>query len=312
MEQPILTIIIPCYNEESILNSTFQELFAVLSNLISKKLISDKSYLCFVDDGSTDKTWDIIQSLQPAKNTKGLKLSRNFGHQAAIFAGLCETNADIFISIDADLQDDISLIEHMVIKFHEGFDIVYGVRNNRQSDDILKRLTAWGYYSFAKSLGICAQANHGDFRLISKKIADILKTSKETNLYLRGMIPALGFKSTTLYYSRQARIGGTPKYTYRKLLNLALDGITSFSEKPLRFVFILGATISLLSLLLLLGFLLDFILYKKIHKTFIIIFSIWLLGGLQITAIGIVAEYIGKIFNQVKEKPRYILEEKTN
>lgn len=310
MEKEILAIIVPCYNEEAILKLTYNKLLNVINELIKKELISDKSFIYFVDDGSKDTSWEIIQNVSKSGNAKGLKLSRNFGHQAAIFAGLSEATADIFITIDADLQDDIKIIEDMVLKYKEGYEIVYGVRNRRDTDNFIKKLTALGYYKISKLLGVCGIPNHGDFRMISKKIVNIIRKSKESNLYLRGLIPSLGFKSTILYYSRLSRIGGEPKYTYLKLLNLAIDGITSFSEKPLRIIFLLGLLISIFSLLGIVTIVLNHIIFGIFHKLLFIVFLIWLTCGINLLCLGIVAEYIGKLFNQTKERPRYIIEER--
>lgn len=305
MEKPSLAIIVPCYNESEIIDTTFRVLDDVLNKIIEKGLISKSSYICFVDDGSKDGTWEKILNFKK-KNAKGIKFSRNFGHQNALFAGLSECEADIFITIDADLQDDVEIIEKMVEKYLEGNEIVYGVRNDRRVDNFIKRNITELYYKLSGALGVSKMPNHADFRLISKKVANILKNSNEASIYLRGLVPSYGFKSDILYYARKKREGGEAKYNYFTLLELALNGITSFSEKPLRLIFILGLICMALSI----PALIISILVGAGKGSILLLFSIWFLAGLQITALGIVAEYTGKIFKQTRNRPLYIVEEK--
>lgn len=309
---PILAIIVPCFNEEEVIKTTYFALFDILKELISDEKISSNSYICFVDDGSSDKTWEIIQKLSKYKDVKGLKLSRNFGHQSALIAGLTQNEADIFVSIDADLQDDVNAIKEMVTKHHEGCEIVYGVRNNRTSDSFFKRNIAQLYYKLANILGVKGIYNHADYRLMSSKVVEILKASKECNLYLRGLIPSLGFKSCNVYYARNKRIAGEAKYNYFSSLKLALNGITSFSIKPLHFISALGACCFVIAVLMTIYSILMYFENKIIPGWASIFVSIYFLGGIQLLSIGIIGEYIGKIYKETKQRPNFILEEKTD
>lgn len=312
LEKPILAIIVPCFNEEEVIKTTYFALFDVLKDLISKSQISAESYISFIDDGSSDTTWELIQKLSKYKDVKGLKLSRNFGHQSALFAGLTQNEADIFVSIDADLQDDVNAIKEMVAKYHEGCEIVYGVRNDRTSDSFLKRNIAQLYYKLANILGVNGIYNHADFRLMSNKVVEILKSSKECNLYLRGLIPSLGFKSCNVYYARNKRVAGEAKYNYFSLLKLALDGITSFSIKPLHFISALGACCFFIAVLMTIYSISMYFETKIIPGWSSLFVSIYFLGGVQLLSIGIIGEYIGKIYKETKQRPNFILEEKTN
>ncbi len=309
MKNPTLAIIVPCYNDSEILKTTFNELSKILEDLKNKNKISENSYLSFVDDGSSDRTWNTITKL----NVKGIKLSKNFGHQSALIAGLFENNADIFITLDDDLQDDITLIEQMVDKYQEDYEIIFGVRNDRKSDNIINRVLTNIYYKLNKTLKMNTIPHHADFRLISKKVVDILKTYPETNLYLRGLISNLGFKSATLYYKRNKRIGGESHYNFLKRLKLAIDGITSFSVTPLRFISILGLLCFAFAIIMTAYALYYYISTKEPVSGWTSLFiSLYFIGGIQLLSIGILGEYIGKIYKESKHRPRYIVEEKSN
>ena len=242
---PKLAIIVPCYNEEEIIKTTNEVLNSLIQKLIEKNLIANDSFLFFVDDASTDNSWQIIKTFTEKTNSKAIRFSKNFGHQIAIFAGIKESNADIYITIDADLQDDINAIEDMVKKYLEGSQVVYGVRNNRDTDDFIKKTTAILYYKFIKFLTENDKSskqieNHADFRLISQPVKEELIKNKDINLYLRGLIPTFGFKSDIVYYSRKKRIGGIGKYNFAKMFNLAIDGIITTSKKPIKIILWIG------------------------------------------------------------------------
>lgn len=312
MEKPVLAIITPCLNEEEIIEKSYFELSSVLKTLVEQKKISQESYVCFVDDGSSDKTWALISEVSKNKDAKGLKLSRNFGHQAAQLAGLTQSEADIFITIDADLQDDTNTIIEMVDKFHEGCEIVYGVRSDRNSDNFLKRHISQFYYKLAQFLGVNGIYNHADFRLMSKKVVNILKELKECNVYLRGLIPSLGFKSANVYFSRKKRIAGEAKYNFFSLSALAIDGITSFSVKPLRLITALGFFCFFVAMLMSAYSLISYFSEKIISGWTSLFISIYFLGGIQLLSIGILGEYIGKIYKETKQRPKFIIEEQSN
>lgn len=312
VKNPILAIIVPCYNEEDVVKTAYFELFDVLKNLIADEKISSKSYICFVDDGSKDKTWEIIHKLSKYNDAKGLKLSRNFGHQAAMLAGLMQNEADIFVTIDADLQDDTNAIKDMVDKYAEGCEIVYGVRNDRSSDSFLKRNIAQFYYKASKMMGVNGIYNHADYRLMSKKVVDVLKTLKECNIYLRGLIPSLGFKSCCVYYSRSKRIAGEPKYNFFSLSALAIDGITSFSVTPLRIITFLGFLCFFIAILMSVYAIFSYFHMKLVPGWASLSVSLYFLGGIQLLSIGIIGEYIGKIYKEAKQRPKFIVEEEVN
>lgn len=315
-KNPILAIIVPCYNEEEVVKKSYFELYDALKNLIDAEKISSKSYICFVDDGSSDKTWEIIRKVSKYKDekggVKGLKLSRNFGHQAAQIAGLTQCEADIFITIDADLQDDINAISKMVDKHLEGFEIVYGVRSDRSSDGFLKQHISNFYYKLANILGVKGIYNHADFRLMSKRVVDILKELKESNIYLRGLIPSLGFKSDCIYYSRKKRIAGRAKYNFFSLSTLAIDGITSFSVRPLRLITFLGVLCFFLAILMSFYSVYSYFENEIVPGWASLFISIYFLGGIQLLSIGIIGEYIGKIYKETKQRPKYFVEEETD
>ncbi|NJK93857.1 MAG: glycosyltransferase family 2 protein [Bacteroidales bacterium] len=306
-----LCIIIPCYNEEEILEWTYQNIINKLNQLIQDKLITDKSRICFVNDGSKDNTWNIIDSIcQSDRHINGLKLSRNFGHQAALMAGLTSKvdNFDCYITIDADLQDDIDAIDHMVLKFMEGFEIVYGVRNNRTTDTVFKRNTAYLFYRLMSALNVETVYNHADFRLIGNRVVNELLNYRETNLFLRSIFPIMGFKSSVVYYKRHDRIAGTTKYPLRKMLAFAWEGITSFSSKPLKIGLYVGIVTFILTIGIIVWALVVYWQGRALPGWVSTVIPIALLGGLQMISIGVLGEYIGKIYIETKRRPRFIID----
>jgi len=310
-QYPKLTIVVPCYNEEAVLHETMKQLSEVLESLIQSKLIAKDSTLLFVDDGSRDKTWQIIESASARHPfVKGIKLSRNAGHQNALLAGLtvASEHSDCVISIDADLQDDIRAIRAFMEKYWQGYDIVYGVRDSRETDTWFKRTSAQGFYWLMGKMGIQLVPNHADFRLMSKRALEELLKYKEANLFLRGIIPLLGFPSAKVYYDRKERMAGESKYPLKKMLAFALDGITSFSITPVRFVTALGFITFILSAFVGLYALIEELAGHTVSGWASLIISIWLLGGLELMAVGLIGEYIGKIFKEVKRRPRYTIE----
>lgn len=310
-----LTIVVPCYNEEKVIFESNKQLQIVIKGLIELNKISKNSEILFVDDGSKDKTWAHILLLKSEyRNIKGIKLARNAGHQNALLAGLyyASQDNDIIVSIDADLQDDVNIIAEMIDKFYEGFEIVYGVRKSRNFDSAFKKFTALFFYKLMNFLGAETIYNHADYRLMSKRSLLEFSKFKETNLFLRGLIPLLGFSSTTVYYERYSRFAGESKYPFLKMLNFALNGITSMSIKPLRLIFLTGVTIFLLSFAILFYILFSYLSGKAIVGWTSVILSVWFLGSIILIAIGILGEYIGKIYIETKERPRYIVEEFLN
>jgi glycosyltransferase involved in cell wall biosynthesis len=308
---PKLAIIVPCYNEEEILRESAKILYNTIINLVKSGTIHSDSLICFVNDGSTDHTWDIIVDLNKINNNiKGIKLSRNCGHQKAIMAGLLELKniCDCLITIDADLQDDINAIYEMMVEYNKGNEIVYGIRKQRVSDSFFKRITAEGFYKFMQLMGVKIIFNHADYRLMSRRVVDHLSNFREVNLFLRGIVTLLGFRSSVVYYDRLERFGGTTKFTVRKMLEFAFDGITSFSIVPLRIITFLGFIFFGLSILMSL-----YILYATFHGITVkgwpsIVLPVWFIGGIQMIGIGLLGEYIGKIYNEVKARPKYIIE----
>jgi len=311
MTEPILTVVVPCYNEEEVLPETIRQLRALRDQLINERLISVQSTLLFVDDGSRDATWTIIYKASlHYPEVKGVKLSRNAGHQQALLAGLfaAKTRSDCIVSIDADLQDDISVIREFVKKFHEGYEIVYGVRNRRDTDTFFKRHTAQWFYQAMKAMGVQLVYNHADYRLMSRRAVEELERFEEANLFLRGIVPLLGFRSTAVFYDRKERFAGKTKYPLKKMIAFALDGITSFSITPIRFISLIGFLSFFVSILFGAYFLfLKFTGHTQTGWTSLIT-SIWLLGGLQLIAFGLIGEYIGKIYKETKRRPRYIID----
>ncbi|APB35493.1 MAG: glycosyltransferase family 2 protein [Weizmannia coagulans] len=311
---PMLTIVVPCYNEELVLEKTTQELTRVLDKLVVKNKINSKSIILYVDDGSKDSTWEVIEKLTDLNAyVQGLKLSRNFGHQGALIAGLetARDFSDCVISIDADLQDDVDAIEMFIDKFNEGYEIVYGVRDKRDTDTFFKRNTALFYYKLMGKLGVNLVPNHADYRLLSKRALDEFVKYQEENIFIRGIIPLLGFKSAKVYYDRKERFAGESKYPLKKMLAFAFDGITSFSIAPVRFVTFLGFVLVFVGIVIAIYTLCAKIFSYTISGWTSLMLSVWLVGGVQLLAIGIIGEYIGKIFKETKRRPRYTIEKNT-
>ena len=311
----VLYLVIPCYNEEEVLHETCKRLTEKLNDMISSGLISNESKMVFVNDGSKDATWDIIEELHNSNNlVSGIKLSRNRGHQNALLAGLMtvKEKCDMAISLDADLQDDIDAIDRFVKKYYEGCEIVYGVRSSRKKDTFFKRFTAEGFYKFMRLMGVEVVYNHADYRLMSKRVLDELENYKEVNLFLRGMIPLIGFKSDTVEYERNERFAGESKYPLKKMLSFAFDGITSFSIKPIRAISAIGFIVFLISIIMLIRFLIGFSSGDLVQGWTTLVISIWGIGGLQLLAIGVIGEYIGKIYMETKNRPKFIIEKFLN
>ena len=308
----VLYLVIPCYNEEEVLEETTRQLKIKMEKLIEDKRISPKSKVMYVNDGSKDKTWEIIKKInKEEKLFTGVTLSRNRGHQNALLGGLmtAKNYADVIISMDADLQDDINAIDGLLDKYEEGCDVVYGVRSARKKDTFFKRVTAEGFYKFMSALGVDCVYNHADYRLTSKRVLEEFSNFKEVNLFLRGMFPLVGFKSEVVYYERNERFAGKSKYPLKKMLNFAWDGITSFSVKPLRLIASIGFFVLLGSLALLIYSIVMLILGHAFTGNKFIAISIWLIGGIQLISTGVVGEYIGKIYSETKQRPRYIISE---
>lgn len=307
-----LYVVIPCYNEEEVLEETTKRLREKLNKLIKDKRISNKSKIMYVNDGSKDNTWELIKKINKTEKLfTGITLSRNRGHQNALLAGLmtAKTYADVVISMDADLQDDINAIDEMIDKYNNGCDIVYGVRSSRKKDTWFKKTTAQGFYKFMKFMGVDVVYNHADYRLTSKKVLDEFENFKEVNLFLRGMFPLVGYKSDVVYYERAERFAGESKYPLKKMLNFAWDGITSFSVRPIRMVLNVGIMIFVVSLLVLLYCLIVKLLGKAVTGWTFVVGSIWLVSGIQMLSLGIIGEYIGKIYSETKARPRFIVSE---
>jgi glycosyltransferase involved in cell wall biosynthesis len=310
-DMPVLAVVVPCYNEEPVIKETARQLLAIINELKTKARIQPLSFIYFVDDGSRDTTWDIISEMHEQENSiKGLKLALNAGHQYALLAGLLNLykKADCVITIDADLQDDVSVINDMVDQFYMGYDIVYGVRKERHQDSFFKKYSAQFFYKLMQRMGVNIVYNHADYRLTSKRVLENLSEFKEVNLFLRGIFPLIGFKSTTVYYNRIKRFAGESKYPLRKMLSFALNGITSFSVTPLRIITISGFIISLISAVMSIWALVAFLRDTTFPGWASIVVPIFLLGGFQLLSIGLIGEYIGKIYKEVKSRPRYIKE----
>lgn len=307
----VLYIVVPCYNEEEVLHETASRLKQKLQGMIDSGVIAENSRVLFVNDGSKDRTWQIITQLHEADPLfSGLKLSRNRGHQNALLAGLMTAKqfADMVISMDADLQDDIDAVDQFVAHYYNGCDVVYGVRSSRATDTAFKRGTAQGFYKFMRLLGVDIVDNHADYRLMSKRALEALAEYNEVNIFLRGIVPQLGFPTATVAYERKERFAGESKYPLKKMLAFAFDGITSFSVKPIRFVSVLGVVIFLVSLLMLVYALIMKILGHTVAGWSTLMGSIWMIGGIQLLCLGMIGEYIGKIYSETKRRPRYIIE----
>lgn len=311
MNKPVLNLVIPCYNEEEALPLTKTELDKKMKQLIDDNLINKNSKVVLVNDGSKDKTWEIIEKIHNEnKMYVGINLSRNRGHQNALLAGLmyAKDNCDISISMDADLQDDINVMDDMIKKYNEGSDVVYGVRSSRKKDSFFKKFTAEGFYKFMRLMGVEVVFNHADCRLMSKRALDGLSEYKEVNLFLRGIVPQIGYKTDIAYYERNERVAGESKYPLKKMLSFATDGITSFSIKPLRMITSIGFIILLLSFVILIYSIVMKIMGNTVSGWTFIVCSIWLIGGIQTLCLGVIGEYIGKIYNETKARPRYIID----
>lgn len=303
--------VLPCYNEEEVLPETVKRLSAKLEKLIAEGKVSEDSRMLFVDDGSKDKTWSLISRFsEENRYVGGVKLSRNRGHQNALLSGLMTAReyCDCAISLDADLQDDIEVLDEFISKYEEGCEVVYGVRSSRKKDTFFKRSTAQGYYKFMKLLGVDIVYNHADYRLLGSKALEALSEYKEVNLFLRGIVPLIGYRSDYVYYERNERFAGESKYPLKKMLRFAIDGITSFSVKPLKLISNLGIIICVLSIIGFIYALVSLCMGVAVSGWASTICSIWFLGGLQMLCIGIVGTYVGKIYNEVKHRPRYRIE----
>lgn len=314
MENPVLYIVIPCYNEQEVLPITAPMFLNKLHELAEKKLVSENSRIMFVNDGSSDGTWDIIRALAASdEHYIGISQSRNRGHQNAVLAGLMEAkdSCDISISIDCDGQDDINAMDDMVRAYLDGCDIVYGVRNDRETDSLFKRTTAQGFYKFLSAMGADIVYNHADYRLISARALHELAKFKEVNLFLRGMVPLVGFKSTSVEYKRAERIAGKSKYPLRKMLALAGDGITSLSIKPLRLIMSFGVIVALLSFVGVIWAIVAALAGRAVAGWASMTCIICFVSGVQLICMGIIGEYIGKIYMETKQRPRYIISERT-
>lgn len=313
MEKPVIAIVIPCYNEQEVLPITLPKLLSLLSQMTEQGKISDKSYVLCSDDGSRDSTWDIITRWHHADHrVKGISLAHNRGHQNALLAGLMtvKDKCDAAVSIDADLQDDPQAIVEMVNKFIDGKEVVYGVRSSRDTDTWFKRNSALAFYKFQKAMGLDTVSNHADFRLLSNRALDLLSAYDEKNLFLRGIIPMIGLESDIVTYARAARAAGESKYPLAKMLSFSIDGITSFSAKPMRMIFLTGLFLLILDILVALYVLVSYFADSFVEPGWSsLMLSIWFLGSLILMGIGIVGEYIGKIFIEVKNRPRYAIKD---
>lgn len=305
-----LSLVLPCYNEEEVLEDTSIKLLSLFESLIESSKINDDSTIYFVDDGSSDGTWTIIERLSNKnKHISGIKLSRNFGHQNALLSALLTVKGDAIITIDADLQDDISMIEKMIDRFNDGYEIVYGVKVKREADSTFKRISAEGFYKIMHLMGVNIVYNHADFRLLSRKVIDHLREYKEVNLFLRGIIPLVGYQSSTVTYNISERTAGESKYPLRKMLAFAWNGISSFSVTPLRFISVIGFFLFISTL-----FLTFYSLWIALFTHDVVpgwastVLPIYFLGGVEMLSIGIIGEYIGKIYLEIKARPRYIIE----
>jgi glycosyltransferase involved in cell wall biosynthesis len=305
-----LAIVVPCYNEEETLHESAARLLNIMAELEQKGKVSENSRIYFVDDGSEDSTWTGIESLVQGNNRiTGIRLSRNRGHQNALIAGLFTAEGDAIVTIDADLQDDINVMENMVDEFIKGKDIVYGVREKRESDTAFKRITAEGFYRFMGFMGVNLIYNHADYRLMSRRAIDALKEFREVNLFLRGIVPLIGFASSTVYYHRAKRLKGSTKYPLSKMLAFAIDGITSFSTAPLRLITLTGSIVFTFSLLISAwAFWVKFFTDRAIPGWASTVLPIYFIGGIQVICIGIIGEYLSKIYTEIKGRPKYFID----
>ena len=312
MREPVLYIGVPCYNEEEVLPETSKRLKEKMERLMEAGKISRKSKVMFVNDGSKDRTWTMIEELHRSDPLfSGVNLSRNRGHQNALLAGLmtAKDRCDMSISMDADLQDDIDAVDAMVDKFLEGCDIVYGVRSSRKKDTFFKRFTAEAFYRLMNFMGAETVFNHADYRLLSRRALEGLAEFKEVNLFLRGIVPMIGYTSATVEYERGERFAGESKYPLKKMLAFAMEGITSLSVKPIRYIALLGVLIFMISLVMLIVFIAKWALGMTVAGWASVICSVWAIGGLILLALGVIGEYIGKIYLETKERPRFLIRE---
>ena len=315
-EKNTLYIVVPCYKEQEVLPETSRRLREKMRQLMDEGKISRRSRVMFVNDGSSDNTWAIISELHENEPEmfSGVNLSRNRGHQNALLAGLLTAvnDADMIVSMDADLQDDINAVDEMVDDYHKGYDVVYGVRSKRETDTFFKRFTAEGFYKVMKALGVDIVFNHADYRLMSRRAVEGLAQFTEVNLFLRGIVPQIGYKWTTVTYERAERFAGESKYPLKKMIAFAADGITSFSVKPIRLVFSTGVVVFIVSLIMLIYALVAKLAGHTSVGWTSLMGSIWLIGGIQLLGLGVVGEYIGKIYNETKRRPRFIIESVLN
>lgn len=312
VEKPLIAVVVPCYNEEEVLPISIPKILDILDRMAVKGLVARESFVLCCDDGSKDATWEVINGLHSADpRVKGLSLAHNRGHQNVLMAGLMTVRdlCDAAISIDADLQDDPEAMVEMVEKFNDGAEIVYGVRGDRSADTRFKRLTARGFYSFQNAMGLETVYDHADYRLMSRRALELLSRYGERNLFLRGIVPQLGLTTAKVYYKRDARAAGESKYPFMKMLNFSIDGITSFTSKPIRLIFMTGLVFLLLDLLVGAWVLTAYFTGQAITGWSSLMLSVWFLGSLVLIAIGIVGEYIGKIFTEVKGRPLYAVKE---
>jgi len=312
---PVVGIVIPCFNESEVILHTLEVIFESFKWMKKNKVISEESFIACVDDGSTDNTWELIlQAKVKYGFLKGIKLSRNFGHQNALLAGLSNFrgHADCLISIDADLQDDIGVMPEMLRRYKEGAQIVYGVRQKRRADNFLKKITALGFYLFIKMMGVKLIFNHADYRLASRRVLEELAGYREVNLFLRGIFTTLGFPAAYVYYDRQKRKKGRTKYSFKKMFSFAWEGVTSFSIVPLRLIALLGLIIFLGSLFLEAYAIYSYLKLKSISGWASIVIPMYFIGGIQLFSIGIIGEYLGKIYQELKQRPRFIIEDTFN
>ncbi len=306
-----LAIVVPCYKEEAVLGETTMRLSRLLDCLIKDKRVSNDSFILYVNDGSRDQTWPLICKFHKEnKYVKGVDLAGNVGHQNALWAGMtvAKDNADIIVSIDADLQDDVNSIKEMVEKYHEGYDVVYGVRNERKTDTWFKKNTALAFYRLMELMGTKTVYNHADFRLLSKRALEFLLQFKERNLFIRGLVPLVGYRTAKVYYDRAERFAGESKYPLSKMLNFAIDGITSFSVKPIRLILALGVLFLLVAFGVLVWTLYSYFVGHVVAGWSSLMLSVWFCSGCVLTCMGVVGEYIGKIYVECKERPRFNIE----
>lgn len=309
---PALYVVVPCYNEEEVLPETSRRLNELMDDLQQKGEIKGESRILFVDDGSKDKTWELISELSRVyERVEGLKLAHNAGHQNALWAGMMNVKgkADAVVTIDADLQDDIQAIRGFLEKYREGCEVVYGVRSKRETDTAFKRRTAEGFYRFMRHMGVKVVFNHADYRLLGARALEALSGFQEENMFLRGLVPLVGFKSAEVYYERGVRFAGESKYPLKKMIGFAMEGVTSFTIRPIRWVGLIGVLFALMGVVVAISTIL-----QRLHGTVVpgwasLMVSIWVIGGVQLIALSLIGEYVGRVYSEVKRRPKYIVEE---